>query len=46
MAQDPRKPFSNADHAASVASMKAFFQQRADVVDAWLAQGGHCPARW
>ena len=46
VAEDPNKPFSTADHARAVADLRAFFQDRADVVDAWLAAGDHCPARW
>ena len=40
---DRRKTFSNDQHATAVVSLKAFFEERADVVDAWLAEGGHCP---
>ena len=43
---DPNKTFTNSRHRQAIASLSAFFQQRADVVDAWLAEGGHCPARW
>jgi len=41
---DPHKPFRSSDHAAAVKQLEAFLQARADVVDAWLAEGGHCPA--
>lgn len=44
--EDGRKPYSTADHTAAVEDLTAFFAQRAAVVDAWLATGGHCPARW
>ncbi len=46
VAGDRRKPFSTEAHTASVADLRAFFAQRAQVVDDWLAVGGHCPARW
>ncbi len=44
VAEDTRRPFSAADHEAAVQSMKDFFGERAAFVDAWLAEGGHCPA--
>lgn len=44
--EDPHKTFTNARHAAAVSQLEAFFQARADVVDAWLAEGSHCPAHW
>lgn len=44
LAQDQRKPFSMTAHANALSSMKAFFGQRAAVVDQWLAKGNHCPA--
>jgi hypothetical protein len=44
LADDPRKPFSTGAHDAAISAMKDFFQARADFVDQWLAQGGHCPA--
>ena len=43
---DPNKTFSNDRHTAAVNHLKAFFGERADIVDAWLADGGHCPAQW
>jgi len=43
LAEDMRKPYSIADHDAAVASLKAFFTERAKFVDQWLAQGNHCP---
>lgn len=46
VAADSRKPFRNSDHAAAVAALKVFLQDRADVVDEWLADGDHCPAKW
>ncbi len=46
VADDARKPFTTADHAASVAHLKDFLAERATFVDGWLARGGHCPARW
>jgi len=45
-AEDRRKPFSTEAHTYSVAQLRAFFQERADHVDAWLAAGGQCPVRW
>jgi hypothetical protein len=44
--EDPHKMVSTADHVTAVASLRLFVEQRAEVVDDWLAQGGHCPARW
>ena len=46
VAGDRRKPFSTAAHTVSVDDLRAFFADRAEVVDAWLAADGHCPARW
>ncbi|HND00410.1 MAG TPA: hypothetical protein PKW90_30060, partial [Myxococcota bacterium] len=43
---DPRKSFSTRGHDQAVAELKQFMEDRAAFVDAWLAQGGHCPARW
>jgi hypothetical protein len=45
-AQDPNKQFSTADHDAAIDQLEAFFFDRADFVDQWLAQGNHCPATW
>ena len=39
---DIHKTFSDARHDAAVASLKQFFGDRAEFIDAWLAQGGHC----
>lgn len=44
--EDPHKPYSSAAHDNSVRELKKFLENRADFVDQWLAQGGHCPARW
>lgn len=41
--EDPNKPFTLQSHQDSVASLKAFLTTRADYVDAWIAEGGHCP---
>ncbi len=46
LADDPRKPFTSADHNTAIVSLKKFFQDRADFVDQWLAQGGHCPGKF
>lgn len=46
VAEDARKPFSAADHAAAVRQLKVFLETRAAFVDEWLEEGGHCPARW
>jgi hypothetical protein len=46
VADDPHKTFSTAQHDTSVAQLQAFLQTRADFVDAWLAEGDHCPAVW
>lgn len=45
-AEDPNKPFSTADHELAIDQLEAFFADRADFVDGWLAQGNHCPAAW
>jgi hypothetical protein len=45
-AEDPHKQFSTVDHMAAIDQLEAFFADRADFVDAWLAQGNHCPAAW
>jgi len=41
--EDPHKTFSNTHHDRAISSLKDFVGDRADVVDAWLAEGGHCP---
>ncbi len=41
---DPRRPFSMAQHDAAIGHLKQFLVDRAAVVDAWLAAGGHCPS--
>ena len=46
LAEDTRKPYSMSGHNEAIDDLKAFFGARAAVVDAWLAEGGHCPARW
>jgi hypothetical protein len=45
-AEDPNKPFSTADHDLAIDQLEAFFADRAEFVDGWLAQGNHCPAVW
>lgn len=45
-ADDPNAHASRSEHEASVAQLRRFFQDRADVVDAWLADGDHCPAHF
>lgn len=44
--EDPNKTFSSAQHDIAIAHLEAFFTERAEFVDAWLAQGGHCPAQF
>ena len=44
--EDDLKPFSDADHRRSVEDLRAFFGERRQVVDRWLAAGDPCPARW
>jgi hypothetical protein len=46
VAADERKPFRTSDHRAAVEDLKDFLVDRAAFVDAWLAEGDHCPARW
>lgn len=46
VAEDGRKPFSDADHARAVAALREFLYDRASIVDGWLAEGDHCPVRW
>ena len=43
---DTHKPFSTTGHHQSVSELKDFLVDRAAVVDAWLAEGDHCPTRW
>ena len=45
-AADPRATVDITTHEASIALLEVFIQDRADAVDAWLADGGHCPATW
>jgi hypothetical protein len=44
--EDERKAFSDAEHAAAIDNLRGFFADRAAYVDGWLAEGGHCPARF
>lgn len=46
VADDPNKTFSLADHQIAIDRLEAFFAERAEFVDAWLAQGDHCPGPW
>jgi hypothetical protein len=46
LAKDPRRPFSLDHHAAAVANLHDFFVRRAEFVEIWLAEDGHCPAPW
>lgn len=43
LAEDPNRTFSMARHDAAEEQLRAFFTERADFVDGWLAEGGHCP---
>lgn len=43
LAEDPNRTFSMSRHDAAKAQLRAFFTERADFVDGWLAEGGHCP---
>ncbi len=46
VAQDPNKLFSNQNHVASIANLKAFMRQRAAFLDTWLTTAT-CPVtRW
>ncbi len=45
-AEDPHAPYTPRERTVSVAQLRAFFVDRADFIDGWLAEGGHCPARW
>jgi hypothetical protein len=45
-AEDPRSVVSLGVHRETVAELADFLERRADFVDGWLAEGGHCPARW
>jgi len=40
--EDPNKTFSNERHIAATSQLMTFFDERADFVDGWLAEGGHC----
>ncbi|MFT5681450.1 MAG: hypothetical protein ACI8RZ_002356 [Myxococcota bacterium] len=44
--EDAQKTFSDAQHDIALSRLTAFFSERADYVDTWLAQGEHCPANW
>ncbi len=46
VADDPNKPFSTSDHEDAIADLRRFLSDRAAFVDEWLAEDGHCPARW
>jgi hypothetical protein len=46
LVEDPNRTFSASQHDAAVASLEDFLVARAAVVDAWLAEGDHCPASW
>ena len=41
--EDPNKTFSTARHDAAIEHLKGFVVDRADFVDDWLDEGGHCP---
>ena len=43
---DPHRTFSFAQHEAAINHLTAFLSDRADFVDDWLAEGGHCPPTW
>jgi hypothetical protein len=43
---DPHKTFPSSDHTIAIDRLEAFFADRAEFVDAWLAQGNHCPGPW
>lgn len=43
---DQHKTFPSSDHTIAIDRLEAFFAERADFVDAWLAQGNHCPGPW
>ncbi len=45
-AEDPNAHVSTSERAAAVRQLEAFVGERAAFVDAWLAEGDHCPARW
>lgn len=43
MAEDPHRQYSEEEYEAAMADLRTFPQRRAEFVDAWLAQGSHCP---
>jgi hypothetical protein len=45
LAEDPNRPYSAAQHALALERLDRFVEERADFVDALLAEGGHCPLR-
>jgi len=45
IATDPNKTFSVSQHATAIEHLQTFVTERADFVDFWLEQGGHCPGR-
>jgi CotH kinase protein len=46
LADDPNRTFSESDNALALTRLKAFIPARAAYIDAWLAEGDHCPAQW
>lgn len=44
--EDPNKTWSADEHRQSVSDLHSFVERRANFVDAWLAEGGHCPPDW
>ena len=45
-AEDPHTPYTPRERTASVAQLRGFFMNREAFIDEWLAEDGHCPARW
>jgi hypothetical protein len=46
VADDTHRTFTLDEHDSAVVALGAFFATRAAFVDAWLADGGHCPVVW
>jgi hypothetical protein len=46
LAADPHRPWTMEEHDAAVAALGEAITARAAFVDAWLAEGGRCPAAW
>ena len=46
LSEDPNRTFSLPENEEALAALRTFPRRRADFVDAWLAEGSHCPVQW